>query len=209
MRTCELARKKEKRKASPFWLKPFGPKMRSPTPKLLVLVVVGALFTVAIGALLMTCSVGGAQMPVIAAFAVGGLVCVCLPLWCVMEKSEPYFLNGTRPGPEPERILRRFKQGLQAEDIADSRLGRAEDWGCAGCAICLEDFAPREPVRGLSCGHAFHDECLSRWLAHSSCPLCRQRFRLGAAQPEARAAEPDPEPEGAPRMHAGERIVSL
>lgn len=43
------------------------------------------------------------------------------------------------------------------------------------CAVCLETLTLFK--RGLSCGHEFHESCLSSWLAKSNtCPLCRKRF---------------------------------
>ncbi|XP_039115920.1 E3 ubiquitin-protein ligase ATL42-like [Dioscorea cayenensis subsp. rotundata] len=44
------------------------------------------------------------------------------------------------------------------------------------CAVCLSPFTDAEILRLLpKCKHAFHIDCVDRWLAgHSSCPLCRQ-----------------------------------
>ncbi|CAE8719263.1 unnamed protein product [Polarella glacialis] len=50
------------------------------------------------------------------------------------------------------------------------------------CVICLEDVAPGDPARQLSCSHAFHAECIDSWWMSSlqkmtnlqvSCPTCR------------------------------------
>jgi len=56
--------------------------------------------------------------------------------------------------------------------------------GCASlpgseCAICLEPQRAGESSRFLSCGHAFHQECIDQWWlsgAHGQmrCPMCRQ-----------------------------------
>ncbi|KAL3738439.1 hypothetical protein ACJRO7_019903 [Eucalyptus globulus] len=45
-----------------------------------------------------------------------------------------------------------------------------------GCAVCLSSIEERDEVRELSnCSHAFHRECLDRWVDHNrvTCPLCR------------------------------------
>ncbi|XP_030540189.1 E3 ubiquitin-protein ligase RHA1B-like [Rhodamnia argentea] len=45
-----------------------------------------------------------------------------------------------------------------------------------GCAVCLSGIEERDEVRELSnCSHAFHRECLDRWVDHNqvTCPLCR------------------------------------
>jgi len=47
------------------------------------------------------------------------------------------------------------------------------------CAVCLEEFAIGDQLRGMPCGHVFHMECVDKWLlscaAHRrfSCPSCR------------------------------------
>mmetsp|Transcript_72538 Transcript_72538/g.130600 ORF Transcript_72538/g.130600 Transcript_72538/m.130600 type:complete len:148 (-) Transcript_72538:531-974(-) len=54
------------------------------------------------------------------------------------------------------------------------------------CVICLEDVAPGDPARQLSCSHAFHAECIHAWWRRSllksrlqvSCPTCRREFEV-------------------------------
>ncbi|PIA32391.1 hypothetical protein AQUCO_04500176v1 [Aquilegia coerulea] len=43
------------------------------------------------------------------------------------------------------------------------------------CAICLSMFEDEDIGRHLpSCNHAFHVQCIDKWLrSHSSCPICR------------------------------------
>ncbi|KAD7480243.1 hypothetical protein R6Q59_009013 [Mikania micrantha] len=43
------------------------------------------------------------------------------------------------------------------------------------CCICLGVFEEGEKVKVLPmCSHAYHCECVDKWLAaHSSCPICR------------------------------------
>lgn len=44
------------------------------------------------------------------------------------------------------------------------------------CAICLEDLQDDNNVRGLICGHVFHDECIDPWLTERKgcCPTCKK-----------------------------------
>ncbi|KAI4305310.1 hypothetical protein L6164_028682 [Bauhinia variegata] len=42
------------------------------------------------------------------------------------------------------------------------------------CCICLSVFQEEEKLKVLPCGHAYHSECLEKWIcANPSCPLCR------------------------------------
>ncbi|KAJ0983893.1 hypothetical protein J5N97_002249 [Dioscorea zingiberensis] len=56
------------------------------------------------------------------------------------------------------------------------------------CSICLANLVNGEKVKVMpSCSHAFHPECVDRWLqAHSSCPLCRASL-LGGGEPAMKA----------------------
>lgn len=48
------------------------------------------------------------------------------------------------------------------------------------CAVCLSRFDDTELLRLLpKCKHAFHLDCVDRWLEdHSSCPLCRRKVSV-------------------------------
>ena len=42
------------------------------------------------------------------------------------------------------------------------------------CAICLEEFEPRQMVMLTPCNHMFHEECIVPWVkSHGQCPVCR------------------------------------
>eukprot|EP01052_Picozoa_sp_SAG31_P008548 SAG31_NODE_434_length_15737_cov_10.315450_8_plen_509_part_00 len=42
------------------------------------------------------------------------------------------------------------------------------------CAVCQDSFAVGEQYRKISCGHAYHADCLTPWLKeHNTCPTCR------------------------------------
>ncbi|KAM7276824.1 hypothetical protein ACFE04_018690 [Oxalis oulophora] len=52
------------------------------------------------------------------------------------------------------------------------------------CAVCLEDFEPKELVMVTPCKHMFHEECIVPWVkSHGQCPVCRfaicERMRGG------------------------------
>jgi hypothetical protein len=50
---------------------------------------------------------------------------------------------------------------------------------CESCSICITDFTMGEMVCLLpQCGHAFHSECVRKWLVDQEsayCPLCQAR----------------------------------
>ncbi|CAA7062380.1 unnamed protein product [Microthlaspi erraticum] len=49
------------------------------------------------------------------------------------------------------------------------------------CPVCLSEFKPEDELRLLpKCSHAFHVDCIDRWLlTNSTCPLCRDDLLLG------------------------------
>lgn len=48
------------------------------------------------------------------------------------------------------------------------------------CAICLDDLEDNDNVRGLLCGHVFHDLCIDPWLTKRKgcCPTCKKDLYL-------------------------------
>lgn len=60
------------------------------------------------------------------------------------------------------------------------------------CPICLAEFGEGEKVRVLpNCNHAFHMECIDKWLtSHSSCPMCRHSLNLLNRNKKAECAAP-------------------
>lgn len=55
------------------------------------------------------------------------------------------------------------------------KVGRVAPMCVDRCLICLEDYDSEEDLRLLSCRHAFHKECVDRWLetGRNNCPACR------------------------------------
>ncbi|KIP03742.1 hypothetical protein PHLGIDRAFT_31661 [Phlebiopsis gigantea 11061_1 CR5-6] len=71
--------------------------------------------------------------------------------------------------------------GLQI--IKASDLSRYEEEGriasnCVDrCLVCLDDYEPDHDVRVMTCRHAFHKECVDKWLTvgRNNCPACRTK----------------------------------
>jgi E3 ubiquitin-protein ligase RHA2 len=65
----------------------------------------------------------------------------------------------------------------------DNSAGRAEE-----CRVCLSRIRAGEATRRLPCRHAFHRDCVDRWLKTSckrTCPLCRVYVVDGDRRPVA------------------------
>ncbi|KAI9083096.1 hypothetical protein K1719_035000 [Acacia pycnantha] len=42
------------------------------------------------------------------------------------------------------------------------------------CAVCLDDFVPKQEVMVTPCKHMFHEDCIMPWLkSQGQCPICR------------------------------------
>ncbi|KAF8073474.1 hypothetical protein FPV67DRAFT_749065 [Lyophyllum atratum] len=43
------------------------------------------------------------------------------------------------------------------------------------CLICLDDYQPEDDIRVMKCRHAFHQNCVDKWLetGRNNCPACR------------------------------------
>ncbi|OMJ74726.1 hypothetical protein SteCoe_26304 [Stentor coeruleus] len=48
---------------------------------------------------------------------------------------------------------------------------------CYTCSICFEDFNTNSMTRIFNCGHAFHTECIDKWLnLKPLCPSCKNQL---------------------------------
>ncbi|XP_053165747.1 E3 ubiquitin-protein ligase RNF149 [Hemicordylus capensis] len=48
------------------------------------------------------------------------------------------------------------------------------DISAENCAVCIENYKPKDTVRILPCKHVFHRHCIDPWLlGHSTCPMCK------------------------------------
>jgi len=45
------------------------------------------------------------------------------------------------------------------------------------CLICLDDYQEEDNIRVMKCRHAFHQNCVDKWLetGRNNCPACRSK----------------------------------
>ncbi|PIA42081.1 hypothetical protein AQUCO_02100145v1 [Aquilegia coerulea] len=79
---------------------------------------------------------------------------------------------------EQKRALKKLmKQVYNPHPKNTSSFGKLEeeqDDDEKSCAICLEDFVPKQEVLVTLCNHMFHKTCIVRWVkSNGQCPVCR------------------------------------
>ena len=99
--------------------------------------------------------------------------------FAVPEQCDPY-------GPwlleEVPRVLRAAHTiEVRLVDSTGSTIHAREAPGQLECGICIATMTAQEVVTVLPCFHAFHGECLARWMAtgvaRRYCPMCRLDFQ--------------------------------
>ena len=77
--------------------------------------------------------------------------------------------------------------GMQTEKIERIPTRRATSEDCKEqCVVCLENFTKGQVMRILPCKHAFHRQCIDKWLESSTtCPICKHDAGKVKESPEA------------------------
>ncbi|KAJ3011607.1 hypothetical protein HKX48_006753 [Thoreauomyces humboldtii] len=77
------------------------------------------------------------------------------------------------PAPNPTLDLAALMERYPTQKFGQVALTYTGD---PSCTICLEDFERDTIVRCMPCGHAFHTDCVDKWITEQSavCPLCRR-----------------------------------
>lgn len=98
--------------------------------------------------------------------------------------------------PTPKKILRRLSLYYRDDSRNNyNEKGKEKDDDDEGkrCAICLDDFEPKEEVMLTPCNHMFHEDCILPWVkSHGLCPVCRfaicERMQQSTLPPNTAAA---------------------
>ncbi|KAM4899931.1 RING finger protein 24 isoform 1-T1 [Sylvia borin] len=89
---------------------------------------------------------------------------------------------------QAHKELYAYKQVILKEKVKELNLHEI-------CAVCLEEFKPKDELGICPCKHAFHRKCLIKWLeVRKVCPLCNMPV-LQLAQLH---GKPDPGPPQGP-----------
>lgn len=76
--------------------------------------------------------------------------------------------------PAAKKIMQRLSLYYREKNVKSSSNEKETDEDGKNCAICLEDFEPRQIVMLTPCNHMFHEECIVPWVkSHGQCPVCR------------------------------------
>jgi hypothetical protein len=144
-----------------------------------------------------TNNVAGGRMRTVTIRSQGGLDMLAPPDRLILQMLR---LNALSQGAENanqmtyEELLQRFGVGtehrgaspetvdaLPLTKLDNEALGKLTE-NQKTCNICLEDFKDGQEMRTLHCSHAFHKECIDKWLSQvASCPICKQEIDANAS----------------------------
>ena len=89
------------------------------------------------------------------------------------------------PPPQPPQSLMMSVLKKRVSDLVNPMKRRCRKSDDQMCTICLEEFADRQTIVGLSdCNHIFHPKCIKVWFEkkaselrrHLKCPNCRTEY---------------------------------
>ncbi|KAF5960978.1 hypothetical protein HYC85_002187 [Camellia sinensis] len=98
------------------------------------------------------------------------------------QKKAPKMLKKEIYNPKPKTTAKHLAQRLSlyyrdtsyATNNSFVEKEKVEDKEGKRCAICLDDFEPKQMVTLTLCNHMFHEECIVPWVkSYGQCPVCR------------------------------------
>eukprot|EP00756_Hemistasia_phaeocysticola_P013647 Hpha_TRINITY_DN15292_c8_g9::TRINITY_DN15292_c8_g9_i1::g.68358::m.68358 len=77
--------------------------------------------------------------------------------------------GGNGPPPASAAAVAALRRGRATKEILEGVDGP--------CAVCQDEMQEGDEYVQMPCGHLFHNDCISPWLArHNSCPTCRHEL---------------------------------
>ncbi|KAL8190115.1 UNVERIFIED_CONTAM: hypothetical protein K2H54_040779 [Gekko kuhli] len=93
--------------------------------------------------------------------------------WLIFFYIQRFLYTGTQFGNQGNRKETKKVIGqLQLHIVKQEDKGLDVD--AENCAVCIENYKPKDAVRILPCKHVFHKTCIDPWLLdHRTCPMCK------------------------------------
>nr|XP_056718134.1 E3 ubiquitin-protein ligase RNF149 [Euleptes europaea] len=93
--------------------------------------------------------------------------------WLIFFYIQRFLYTGTQFGNQGHR--KKIKKAIGQLNL---HIVKHEDKGldvdAENCAVCIENYKPKDTVRILPCKHIFHRKCIDPWLLdHRTCPMCK------------------------------------
>nr|XP_033803358.1 E3 ubiquitin-protein ligase RNF149 [Geotrypetes seraphini] len=93
--------------------------------------------------------------------------------WLIFYYIQRFLYTGSQFGNQSNRKKTKKAIGqLQLHTVKRNEKGLDVD--AESCAVCIENYKPKDAVRILPCKHVFHRVCIDPWLLeHRTCPMCK------------------------------------
>ncbi|XP_075056330.1 E3 ubiquitin-protein ligase RNF149 [Mixophyes fleayi] len=93
--------------------------------------------------------------------------------WLIFYYVQRFLYTGAKYGNQGNRKETKKAIGqLQLHKVKRGEKGI--DIEAENCAVCIENYKPKDVVRILPCKHIFHRQCIDPWLLeHRTCPMCK------------------------------------
>ncbi|XP_053311079.1 E3 ubiquitin-protein ligase RNF149 [Spea bombifrons] len=96
--------------------------------------------------------------------------------WLIFYYVQRFLYTGAQFGNQANRKETKKAIGqLQLHRV--KKVEKGIDIDAENCAVCIENYKPKDVVRILPCNHVFHRQCIEPWLLeHRTCPMCKLDF---------------------------------
>ncbi|XP_067419674.1 E3 ubiquitin-protein ligase RNF149 isoform X2 [Emydura macquarii macquarii] len=93
--------------------------------------------------------------------------------WLIFYYIQRFLYTGSQFGSQGHRKeTKKVISQLQLHTVKHGVKGLDVD--AENCAVCIENYKPKDVVRILPCKHIFHRTCIDPWLLdHRTCPMCK------------------------------------